>query len=421
MKVIKVERVFDIKRILDIFFAIIFLILFSVIILMTALIVRVKLGSPVIFKQKRPGLNGKPFYLYKFRTMTNDRDQAGNLLPDHQRLTKTGKTIRKLSLDELPQLFNVLKGELSLVGPRPLLMEYLPLYSKEQARRHEVKPGITGWAQVNGRNAISWDERFNLDVWYVDNQSFLLDLKIIGLTFIKVIKRDGVNQANHVTVEKFTGTKQGSSNMERIILIGDGGHSKVVQDIVHELDEFKLCAVLDDRYEETKIVEGITYAPFHLLEEINRDDFKFCLAIGNNETRQKLMQTLKIPLEQYATLVHPNATISKTAHINYGTVIMAGAVINANTIIGKHCIINTNSVIEHDNNIENYVHISPNATLAGTVSIGTGSQVGAGATVIQNKKIGKWSIIGAGAVVTKHVDDHVTAVGVPAKVIKKRE
>lgn len=175
--------------------------------LITAILVRYKLGSPVIFKQQRPGLHGKPFYLYKFRTMTDERDENGELLPDHLRLTPFGQFLQKFSLDELPQLFNVLKGDISLVGPRPLLMEYLELYTPEQARRHEVKPGITGWAQVNGRNAISWEEKFKLDVWYVDHQSFWLDLKILFLTVIQVLKSEGISHEGHVTMEKFTGTK----------------------------------------------------------------------------------------------------------------------------------------------------------------------------------------------------------------------
>lgn len=412
---------FEIKRLFDVVFALIFIVLFSVIMLVTAVIVRLKLGSPVIFKQKRPGLYGKPFYLYKFRTMTSECDEQGNPLPDHLRLTPTGKLIRKLSLDELPQLFNVLNGDISLVGPRPLLMEYLPLYSEEQSRRHHVKPGITGWAQVNGRNAISWDERFKLDVWYVDNESFLLDLKILGLTFIKVIKRDGINQANHVTVEKFTGTpKRGDSKMEKIILIGAGGHSKVVQDIVTSSNQMKLCAIVDDKYDETTIKNGITYGPINFLNEINQADFKFSIAIGNNEVRKKIHESLQIPLEQYATLIHPQAIVSPSAEINNGTVVMAGAIINANTKVGCHCIINTGAVIEHDNTIANYVHISPNATLAGTVSVGTGSQVGAGATVIQNKQVGEWSMIGAGAVVIHDIGNHLTAVGVPAKIIETK-
>jgi sugar transferase EpsL len=195
------------KRLLDLISSILLLILLSPIIVFTAMFVKVKLGSPVLFKQKRPGLYGKPFYLYKFRTMTDDRDRNGNLLSDKLRLIPAGQFLRKYSLDELPQLINVMKGELSLVGPRPLLMEYLPLYTKEQAKRHLVKPGITGLSQISGRNTLSWEEKFKLDVWYVQNQSFLLDLKILWRTVYKVIQTEGVTQPGNVTMEPFKGSK----------------------------------------------------------------------------------------------------------------------------------------------------------------------------------------------------------------------
>jgi sugar transferase EpsL len=175
--------------------------------ILVAILVRVKLGSPIFFTQVRPGLLAKPFKMAKFRTMTDERDEQGNLLPDAVRLTQFGKLLRSTSLDELPGLWNVLKGEMSLVGPRPLLMEYLPLYSPEQTRRHEVRPGITGWAQVNGRNALSWEEKFKLDVWYVVNRSLWLDMKILWLTAGKVLKRDGISQEGNATMEKFRGSK----------------------------------------------------------------------------------------------------------------------------------------------------------------------------------------------------------------------
>ena len=178
--------------------------------LMIALFVKIKLGSPVIFTQLRPGLNGKIFNMVKFRTMTDKCDLDGNLLPDSIRLTKFGKLLRSTSLDELPGLWNVIKGNMSLVGPRPLLVEYLPLYNDRQMRRHEVLPGITGWAQVNGRNSISWDEKFDLDVWYVDNQSIWLDVKILWLTVKKVIMRDGINQDGQATSEYFKGNNSGN-------------------------------------------------------------------------------------------------------------------------------------------------------------------------------------------------------------------
>ncbi|GAA0367830.1 sugar transferase [Bacillus horti] len=194
------------KRAVDLVFGSVALLLSFPVMVVTAIVLRKSVGSPVIFTQQRPGLNGRPFHIYKFRTMTDERDEHQQLLPDNERLTRAGRVVRKLSLDELPQLFNVVKGELSFVGPRPLLMEYLPLYTSEQARRHEVKPGITGWAQVNGRNAISWEQKFKLDVWYVEHHSFWLDIKILFLTVLKVLKVDGINQQGQATIEKFKGS-----------------------------------------------------------------------------------------------------------------------------------------------------------------------------------------------------------------------
>lgn len=194
------------KPLFDFFGALFLIVLFSPIILVVAICVRVFLGSPILFSQARPGLFGNIFTVYKFRTMTDKKDENGNLLPDDVRLTKFGKFLRSTSLDELPQLFNVLKGDMSFIGPRPLLVEYLPLYNEKQATRHNVKPGITGLAQVNGRNAISWEQKFALDAEYVKKQSFILDAKIFVQTFLKVIKRDGVSSNSHVTMEKFKGS-----------------------------------------------------------------------------------------------------------------------------------------------------------------------------------------------------------------------
>jgi len=195
-----------IKRPFDLFLVFLSLPLILPIYLFIVLLVLTQLNSPVLFRQSRLGLNGKIFNMYKFRTMTSECDKNGVLLSDEARLTTFGKFLRSTSLDELPSLWNVLKGDMCLVGPRPLLIEYLPLYSEKQSRRHEVKPGITGWAQVNGRNAISWDEKFDLDVWYVDNQSIWLDIKILWMTVKKVIARDGISQSNHVTMDKFKGS-----------------------------------------------------------------------------------------------------------------------------------------------------------------------------------------------------------------------
>jgi sugar transferase EpsL len=195
------------KMLFDVLLTIVLLLLFSWGLFVIAILVRCFLGRPILFGQQRPGLHGRLFEIYKFRTMKDIHDSSGQLLPDGERLTEFGKFLRKYSLDELPELFNVLKGDMSLVGPRPLLMDYLPLYTKEQARRHEVRPGITGWAQVNGRNAISWEEKFKLDVWYVDHRSLWLDVKILWITLKKVLKKEGISQIGHATAEKFSGYK----------------------------------------------------------------------------------------------------------------------------------------------------------------------------------------------------------------------
>ncbi len=204
-----------IKRILDLVLSIPGVVVISPVILMLALIIRLKLGFPVFYCQQRPGLNGKLFTLFKFRSMTDERNEHGDLLPDSDRLTSFGKSLRKASLDELPELFNVLKGDMSLVGPRPLLMQYLDRYTPEQARRHEVKPGITGWAQVNGRNALTWEEKFKLDVWYVDNWSFRLDLKIIMMTVLKVLEREGISQEGQATAAEFMGYDLGRKKAQK--------------------------------------------------------------------------------------------------------------------------------------------------------------------------------------------------------------
>lgn len=196
------------KRILDMVCSLIALVFFIPIFLLVSLLIRKNLGSPVFFSQIRPGLDGKPFKMYKFRSMRDAIDEHGDPLPDSERVTSFGQKLRSSSLDELPELWNVLKGDMSLVGPRPLLMEYLPLYTKEQYRRHSMRPGITGWAQINGRNAISWEEKFTLDIWYIDNQSLRLDFKILFLTIKKVFIKEGIRESGEVTMSRFKGKKR---------------------------------------------------------------------------------------------------------------------------------------------------------------------------------------------------------------------
>lgn len=196
------------KRFFDLAVSFIALIAMFPLLILLSLLVRIFLGSPIIFQQMRPGKNGEPFKMFKFRSMTSKLDEKGNLLPDEYRLTRFGRWLRSTSLDELPELWNVLKGDMSLVGPRPLLMEYIPLYTSGQARRHQMRPGITGWAQINGRNALNWQDKFELDVWYVDNQTFCLDIKILFLTVKKVIVREGISAKGTPTAAKFTGNDE---------------------------------------------------------------------------------------------------------------------------------------------------------------------------------------------------------------------
>ncbi|GAB4469695.1 MAG: sugar transferase [Anaerolineales bacterium] len=209
-----------IKRLFDLVVSILLLLILSPILILIAILVWITHGSPVLFRQQRPGYLGKPFVCYKFRTMNERRDAEGNYLPDEQRLTRLGKFLRSTSLDELPELFNVVRGEMSLVGPRPLLMQYLDRYTPEQARRHEVLPGITGWAQVNGRNALSWEEKFRLDVWYVDHWSFWLDLKILAFTLIKVLRREGISSEGYATAPEFMGSPESDSQNEESTTYG---------------------------------------------------------------------------------------------------------------------------------------------------------------------------------------------------------
>jgi sugar transferase EpsL len=199
------------KRILDLILASAGILILSPLLLIIAMVVLLNFGTPIIFRQKRPGYGGKPFMIYKFRTMTEARDEQDRFLPDGQRITRQGHFLRSFSLDELPELINVLRGDMSIVGPRPLLMQYLDRYSPEQARRHEVVPGITGWAQVNGRNALTWEEKFNLDVWYVDHWSFWLDIEILFLSIVKVLRREGINQPGQATAEEFMGNHDSRS------------------------------------------------------------------------------------------------------------------------------------------------------------------------------------------------------------------
>lgn len=397
-----------IKRPMDIVLSLCAFIVLSPVLIVTAVLVRNKLGSPIIFKQERPGLNKKLFTLYKFRTMTDERDENGELLPDEIRLTKFGRFLRSTSLDELPELFNILKGDMSVVGPRPLLFQYLQLYDTQQRRRHEVRPGLSGLAQINGRNATTWEERLNLDVQYVDSVSFVLDWKIILVTIKNAGKRQGISQAGQATMEVFKGSKN------ILIIIGAGGHGKVVADIALKMGKWQKILFLDDN-EFNKSVIG--------LKVIGKstDAHKFIpnsdvfIAVGNNDRREEIQNVLKRKGASIPVLVHPTAIIGEEVELKEGTVVMAGVIINSGSRIGKGCIINTGATIDHDNILEDYVHISPGVHTAGNVKVQKNTWIGIGASVSNNVTITRGCVIGAGAVVLNNIHKTGTYVGVPVK------
>lgn len=397
-----------VKPILDFILALIgFILLLPVFLCITILLFFANQGKP-FFIQRRPGFNGVIFSIIKFKTMNDRKDKKGNLLSDAERLTAVGRFVRKTSLDEIPQLLNVLKGDMSLVGPRPLLTQYMHLYSPYQNRRHEVKPGITGWAQVNGRNAIDWETKFELDVFYVEHVSFGLDLKILLKTVKKILIKEGINAQNSATIEPFSGTTS-------VYVFGAGGHGKVVLDVLLSENKYVIKGILDDAPQSDSLFE------IPIKKNFNRKKLQArnCIvAIGDNAIRKKIVTTLDT---NFIMTIHPNAIVSKFAKIGPGTQIMAAAVVNPDAIIGNHCIINTGAIVEHDCKLEDYVHIAPNACLGGNVTVGEKTLVGIGANIIPNVKIGKNVSIGAGTVVLQDVPDNAVVVGVPARIIKYQE
>jgi len=397
------------KRFFDLLLIALFAPLLAPIFLLAAWLISQKLGKPIFFRQTRPGLNGVPFEMIKFRSMTDARDEHGTLLPDADRLPAFGRFLRSTSLDELPELWNVIKGDMSLVGPRPLLMEYIPRYNHEQARRHLAKPGITGWAQINGRNAISWEEKFALDAWYVDNQSLWLDIKILWLTVKKVLFRDDIAAEGEATMPKFMGTLP-----KRLAILGASGHGKVAADIAEQRGWHEIV-FFDDAYPTKQHLEHwpITGTTQTLIEQIAQFSGVF-VAIGNNAVRLDRINQLAEINAPLITLIHPASVISQYSHIGLGTVVMAGAVVNPFASIDQGCIINTGATIDHDCRLAEGVHISPGAHLAGNVSVGRASWIGIGASVKQGMIIGQNVMVGAGAVVVKTVENHLTVIGIPA-------
>jgi sugar O-acyltransferase (sialic acid O-acetyltransferase NeuD family) len=398
------------KRAFDVVMALTMLIVLAPLMSVTAILVRIFLGTPVIFRQERPGVGGKLFILCKFRTMTDARDDLGNLLGDDQRLTGFGKFLRASSLDELPELWNVLIGEMSLIGPRPLKVRYLPMYSPEQARRHDVRPGITGWAQVNGRNGVDWDERFRLDVWYVDRVTFWLDLKILCKTAATILFRKGITAEGHVTMPDFEGSK-------KVVVIGAGGHGKVVVSTLQAAG-YDVTSIYDNNPKlwGTKILGVPVVGPVSQLEKNTRNIVAIC-GIGDTTIRQRIVESLNV---EWMSVVHPRAFVHRSVRIGKGTVVFAGAVIQPDATIGDHVIVNTCASIDHDCRIGNFVGIGPGAHLSGTIVVEDRSLLGTGCSVLPNLRIGSDSIVGGGTVVINDVPSGTTIVGPGPRIIRTR-
>lgn len=399
------------KRLFDLSIAVPALIVAGPVLAIVAVLVRIYLGSPVLFRQERPGRKGQLFRICKFRTMTDARDANGNLLYDDQRLTSFGKFLRASSLDELPELWNVLIGQMSLVGPRPLKVRYLPMYSPEQARRHDVTPGITGWAQINGRNAVGWEQRFLLDVWYVDNMSFWLDISILFKTFAAVFNRKGITAEGHVTMPDFEGTK-------KVVVIGAGGHGKVVVSTL-QASGVVVDAIYDDnpKHWGTQILAVPVCGP---ISEISAAPQRFSgiIGIGHAGVRQRVAESLTI---EWLTAVHPRAFVHPSVKLRAGTVVFAGAVLQPNVQIGSHVIVNTSASIDHDCEIGDFVGIGPGTHLSGTVRVGDRSLLGTGCSVLPNIKIESDVTVGAGTVVINDLPAGCTIVGPAPRIVRVTE
>ncbi|CKK72322.1 PglB protein [Neisseria meningitidis] len=397
-----------VKRLFDIIASASGLIVLSPVFLILAYLIRKNLGSPVFFIQERPGKGGKPFKMIKFRSMRDAVDKYGNPLPDSERLTDFGKKLRAASLDELPELWNVLKGDMSLVGPRPLLMQYLPLYDNFQNRRHEMRPGITGWAQVNGRNALSWDEKFSCDVWYIDHYSFWLDMKILFLTVKKVFIKEGIWAEGEATMPPFTGNR-------KLAVIGAGGHGKVVAELAAALGTYGEIVFLDDRTQGS--VNGFPVNGTTLLLEnsLSPEQFDIAVAVGNNRIRRQIAEKAAALGFSLPVLIHPDAYVSPSATVGQGSVVMAKAAVQAGSVLKDGVIVNTAATVDHDCLLDAFVHISPGAHLSGNTHIGEESWIGTGACSRQQIRIGSRATIGAGAVIVCDIPDGMTVAGNPAK------
>ena len=416
------------KRFFDLSAAICALVILSPVLLLIALLVRLSLGSPILFRQDRPGFKGNLFTCIKFRTMTDARDEFGELLPDAQRLTPLGRFLRNTSIDELPGLINVVRGEMSLVGPRPLLPQYITRYTSAQMRRHDVKPGITGWVQINGRNALDWNQKFALDNWYVDHRSFWLDLRILAATVWQVFKRDGIAQPGHATMPEFLGTnprcKKAVTQPTRIIVVGAGGAAREIVsalDSINKIEqrfEFLGYVVSDLSRLQPRDSRDQVLGDFSWLQA-NRNSFDaLAIGVGFPASRLRLAAEIRhfLPEVEWPSIIHPTAIIDlDSARIAEGCFIGAGVTATVNITLEAFVLCNFGCTLGHEARIGAGSVVNPGANISGGVVISTGVLVGTGSQILQYLHIGAGATVGAGAVVTRDVAEGVTVLGVPAR------
>jgi sugar O-acyltransferase (sialic acid O-acetyltransferase NeuD family) len=416
------------KRFFDLSAAICALVILSPVLLLIALLVRLSLGSPILFRQDRPGFKGNLFTCIKFRTMTDARDEFGELLPDAQRLTPLGRFLRNTSIDELPGLINVVRGEMSLVGPRPLLPQYITRYTSAQMRRHDVKPGITGWVQINGRNALDWNQKFALDNWYVDHRSFWLDLRILAATVWQVFKRDGIAQPGHATMPEFLGTnprcKKAVTQPTRIIVVGAGGAAREIVSALDSINkteqrfEFLGYVVSDLSRLQPRDSREQVLGDFSWLQA-NRNSFDaLAIGVGFPASRLRLAAELRhfLPGVEWPSIIHPTAIIDlDSARIAEGCFIGAGVTATVNITLEAFVLCNFGCTLGHEARIGAGSVVNPGANISGGVVISTGVLVGTGSQILQYLHIGAGATVGAGAVVTRDVAEGVTVLGVPAR------
>lgn len=399
------------KRLFDFTNALLLLVLLCPLFLITTVTILLFSGKPALFRQIRAGRMGKPFTVYKFRTMKNT--ESGNVDFTTNKITALGFFLRRCGLDELPQLLNILHGEMSFIGPRPLLCEYVPLYTAQQARRQEILPGITGWAQVNGRNAITWEKRLELDCWYVEHVNLRFDCHIILLTVKCLFKAIGVNNSSSLTMPPFNATKEAS-----LLILGAGGQGHVVADAAKETGIYKRIAFLDDALPVGNSTGCEILGSFEDYSLFLGDFANAVVAIGNNQTRLYLLRRLEHDGYLLPAIVHPRAFVSSGAKVGDGSVILTGAVIVTGARLGVGCIVNTLASVDHDCKLGDGVHICPGAHLAGTVSVGDLTTVYTSASVASNVCIGTQTVIASGSSVVCDIPSHVMAAGLPA-VVKK--